>query len=422
MQFSFRVCFVLLLGLSSFINAQDLQLASPEAVGMSSERLERLTKAFSDYEKNDRMAGSVILLARKGKIFYYEAFGDNDIEAKRAMQKDAIFRIASQTKAVTCVGIMILQEEGLLDIHDNLSQYIPAFKNSTVAVADDNGGYTIEKAKRSIKIYDLLTYRAGIGYGYGVPEDQWREAGIQSWYLADKDETILEVVNKMAKLPNEFQPGQRWKYGYNNDILGAVIEVASGMPLDKFFEDRIFKPLGMTDTYFFLPKKKKDRLATLYSRRDGQLKRAPDGNGRKGQGDYIDGPRKCFSGGAGLLSTAMDYGKFLQMLLNNGKLNGKQILSRKSVELMTVNHIGDMPYKRGPGHGFGLGFRTVEDVGQTGVLGSEREYGWRGAYHSKYWVDPKEELIVVYFTQLSPTGGLNDHDMLRNMVYQAIAD
>ena len=343
MQFSFRVCFVLLLGLSSFINAQDLQLASPEAVGMSSERLERLTKAFSDYEKNDRMAGSVILLARRGKIFYYEAFGDNDIEAKRAMQKDAIFRIASQTKAVTCVGIMILQEEGLLDITITFRTYLPL---KIVPLPLLMIMVTPLKSQTSTKIYDLLTYRAGIGYGYGVPEDKWREVSIQSWYLADKDETILEVVNKMAKLPNEFQPGQRWKYGYNNDILGAVIEVASGMPLDKFFEDRIFKPLGMTDTHFFLPKKKKDRLATLYSRRDGQLKRAPDGNGRKGQGDYIDGPRKCFSGGAGLLSTAMDYGKFLQMLLNNGKLNGKQILSRKSVELMTINHIGDMPYKR----------------------------------------------------------------------------
>lgn len=401
--------------------AQPLPTATPEEVGMSSERLKRLTATFQQYADNKQMAGSVILVMRKGKVAYYESFGMRDIESKSAMPKDAIFRIASQTKALVSVAVMILQEEGKLLITDNVSKYIPEFKNSTVAVPRDGGGYDVVKAKREITLRDLLTHTAGIGYGGGPAKDKWEEAGITGWYFAHREEPVGATIARMATLPMDAHPGEKYVYGYNTDILGAVVEKASGMPLDQFIKTRITDPLGMNDTHFFLPKTKTNRLATVYSATEGKpIEKSPVTGTMVSQGAYVDGPRTSFSGGAGLLSTADNYARFLQMTLNGGELAGTRIVSPKTIELMTVSHLGDIAFNAG--QGFGLGFYVVEDVGDRGVPGSVGEYGWGGAYGSTYWVDPQEELVVVYFKQLIPTAGLDDQAKLRTLVYQAIVE
>jgi len=399
--------------------AQPLATAKPEDVGMSSDRLKRFTDVYQQYVDSKRMPGSVTLVMRKGKVVYFQAFGYRDVESKSPMTKDAIFRIASQTKALISVGIMMLQEEGKLLITEPVSKYIPEFSKTTVAVPKEGGGYDVVPAKREIVIRDLLTHTSGIGYGEGVAADRWKAAGIQGWYFADRKEPIGATVARMATLPNDAQPGERWVYGYSTDILGVVIEKVSGMPLDQFIKTKITDPLGMTDTYFYLPKDKAGRFATTYALGDnGVMHRSPDESSMSGQGAYVNGPRTSFSGGAGLLSTATDYARFLQMMLNGGELNGVRLLSPKTVELMTVSHTKEIGFR--PGEGFGLGFSVVTDVGTRGMPGSVGEYGWGGAYGSNYWVDPNEELVVVYFKQLRPMGGPEDQFKLRTLIYQAI--
>jgi len=417
-SFAFFYCFALI----HFGYGQTLVTSPPEDAGLSTERLSRLTKTFQTYVANDELSGAVILIMRKGKVPYFEAFGKSDVENNVPMKKDAIFRIASQTKALVSVGIMLLEEEGKLLINEPVGNYIPAFKETTVAVPTDDDNYTIEKAKRAITIRHLLTHTAGIGYGEGVAKDLWKEAGIQGWYFADREEPILTTVERMAKLPFDAHPGEKWVYGYNTDILGALIEVVSGKPLDVFLKERIFEPLGMMDTHFYLPEEKADRLAVVYSASEEGIERSPDPGHMEGQGHYVKGPRKSYSGGAGCLSTATDYAKFLAMMLNMGKYNEGRLLSRKSVELMTTSNISTEIYPWGKATGFGLGFGVLDHLGLRGKVGSEGEYGWGGAYHSVYWVDPKEELVVVYFTQLIPTNGLDDHEKLRTLVYQSIID
>lgn len=404
---------------------QDLSTAKPEDVGMSSERLKRLSSVMDQYTKDGKMAGNVTLVARKGKIVYLEAFGESDIEAKKKMPKDAIFRIASQTKAIVSVGAMVLQEEGKLKISDPVGNFLPEWASTTVAKKRDGGGYDVVKASRPITIRDLLTHTAGIGYGYGIAKKEWEEAGIQGWYFADRDEPIGATIARMASLPMDAEPGEKFVYGYNTDILGAVIEKASGMSLDKFLKERVLDPIGMKDTHFYLPKNKVDRLSTSYMAYEGKpLERSPDPGLGMGQGHYVDGPRKSFSGGAGFLSTATDYAKFLQMMLNGGVFNGNRILSPKTVELMIADHVDsrDIPYGSRAGSGFGLGFSITKDVGQRGEPGSVGTFEWGGAYGSTYWADPVEELVVVYFKQLIPTNGVDDHAKLRNLVYQAIIE
>ena len=424
-QFKTSIAILCALLWVSFSQAQNLSNAKPEDVGMSSERLKRLTAVMEQYTKDGKMAGNVTLVARKGKIVYLEAFGDSDIEAKREMPKDAIFRIASQTKAIVSVGAMILQEEGKLKISDPVGNYLPEWKETTVAKKRDDGAYDVVKATRAITIRDLLTHTAGIGYGYGPAKKEWEEAGIQGWYFADRDEPIGATIARMASLPMDAEPGERFVYGYNTDILGAVIEQASGMNLDKFLKERVLDPIGMNDTHFYLPKNKVNRLSTSYMAYEGKpLERSPDPGLGMGQGHYVNGPRKSFSGGAGYLSTALDYAKFLQMMLNGGKFNGNQILSPKTVELMIADHVGvrDIPYGSRGGSGFGLGFSITKDVGERGEPGSVGTFEWGGAYGSTYWADPVEDLVVVYFKQLIPTNGVDDHAKLRNLVYQAIIE
>lgn len=409
-----------LLALPLHVLAQGLPRTAPADVGMSAQRLERLTQTLDGFVERGMLPGGVALVARHGRVAYVHAFGRRDREAASVMTEDAIFRIASQTKALISVGIMMLQEEGLLLISDPVSTYLPAFAHTTVAVPLQSGGYEVVDAKRQVTLRDLLTHTSGVGYGGGVARDRWRAAGIEGWYFGHRDEPIRATVDRMASLPFEAQPGERFVYGYSTDILGAVIEQVSGLTLEAFVRGRILDPLGMEDTHFYLPREKAGRLAAVYNLAGGVLTRAPDGPGMQTQGQYLDGPRTSFSGGAGLLSTADDYARFLQMVLNGGELDGVRILSPKSVELMTVNHTGDL--YRSAGMGFGLGFSIDQDLGERGELGSAGDFGWGGAYHSSYWVDPTEDLVVVYFTQVIPATGLDDHGKLRALVYQAIVD
>lgn len=420
--FSFALTAALLL--PSF--AAYAQTARPLGAGsvssLDAKRLERLTAQLDAYARNKQLSGGVIMVAHKGKLAYRHAFGMRDMESSSRMPEDAIFRIASQTKALVSVGIMILQEEGRLLISEPASKYIPEFANTTVAVAKEGGEYDVVKAKRQITIRDLLTHTSGFGYGTGIAKDKWEAAKITGWYFADRDEPIRATVARIAALPAEAQPGEKYVYGYSTDILGAIIEAASGQDLDVFLQQRILDPLRMNDTHFYLPLSKVPRLATVYSARANAegLDRAPDDGTRVSQGHYVKGPRKSFSGGAGLLSTANDYMRFLLMMQGGGQLDGTRILSRKSVELMTVDHLGSIPYTAGSG--FGLGFSVKKDLGLRGEIGSVGEFGWGGAYHSTYWVDPKEELVVVYFTQLIPAGAIDDQPKLRALIYQAIVE
>jgi len=401
--------------------AQALQRARPESVGLSSERLGRLSEALNAYAREGKLSGGVALVARRGKVAYLEAFGQRDREAGAPMREDTIFRIASQTKALVSVGVMMLQEDGRLLLSDPVGKHLPEFRETTVAVPKQGGGYDVVKAKRAVTVRDLLTHTAGVGYGTGVARDRWEAAKITGWYFADRDEPVGATVARMAALPFDAQPGERFVYGYSTDILGALVERVSGQTLEEFLRARLLAPLGMSDTHFFLPESKAERFAVVYSAKEGGgLERAPEPGDRVGQGAYVKGPRKSFSGGAGLVSTAGDYARFLSMLLNGGELDGKRILSRKSVELMTVDHLRDVAYN--PGQGFGLGFNVVKDLGARGLPGSVGEFGWGGAYHSTYWVDPKEQMVVVYFTQLIPARGLDDHEKLRALVYQSLVD
>jgi len=423
---AFAVVFALLL-VPQTLAGQGLARVTPEEVGMSSERLDRLSLALENYVDEGRLAGAVTIVVRRGKMAYREGIGHRDVEAQAPMPSDGIFRIASQTKALASVGVMLLQEEGKLLITDPIGDYLPMFAETTVAEPNDEGGYNVVPAQRPITIRDLLTHTAGISYGRRTDErgsaaETWEEAGITGWYFANRDEPVVETMARLSELPMDAHPGESWIYGYNTDILGAMIEKISGQTLGEFLKERLFDPLGMTDTHFFLPESKVGRLATVYSSvGDGSsFERAPDPGHMVGQGHYVSGPRTAFSAGAGALSTATDYARFLQMMLNGGELEGTRLLSRKTVELMTTNHLTDQPFRAG--QGFGLGFSIVENVGARGLPGSKGEFGWGGAYHSTYWVDPTEELVVVYLTQLIPAGGLDDHGRLRALIYQAITD
>jgi len=391
----------------------------PQDVGLSPARLARLTETLHAYVEEGRLPGGVMLVARRGEVAYLEAFGLRDRESRAPMREDSLFRIASQTKAIVSTMILMLQEDGRLLITDPVGKYLPEFAKTTVAVARSGGGYDVVAARRPVTLRDLLTHTSGVGYGGGAGAERWEAAGITGWYFADRDEPIADTVSRMASLPFEAQPGERWVYGYSIDILGAVAEKASGQPLDQLLAARIFQPLGMTDTQFYVPESKADRLVTVYSAGPSGLTRTPDEGGMQSQGAYVAGPRTSFSGGAGLVSTARDYGRFLQMLLNGGALDGTRLLSRNTVALMTTDHLPEGVAFR-PGQGFGLGFSVVTDVGARGTPGSVGEYGWGGAYHSTYWVDPVEEMVVVYLTQVIPAGDLDDHDRIRAMVYAAL--
>lgn len=274
--------------------------------------------------------------------------------------------------------------------------------------------YVTVPAKRPITIRDLMTHTAGLGYGYGFVENDYRNAKLQGWYLVDLDETIGDAMKRLATLPLVSQPGEAFDYGYGTDLLGYLVEVVSGQPLDQFFEERIFRPLRMADTSFYLPPEKTERLAVVYGLEGGQLVRKEDGTNTK----YIHGPRKLFSGGAGLLSTAPDYGRFLQMLLNGGELDGVRLLSPRTVALMHENHTGDL--FKWDTKAFGLGFWVNEEPGRQGELMGKGAYGWGSAYFPQYFVDPKEKLIGLLMCQLNPDGRSTLNQRFKVTIYQAL--
>jgi CubicO group peptidase (beta-lactamase class C family) len=401
------------------LQAQSVAQAIPAVLkveGTSRARFRNLTTLLDDYVAQGALAGGVLRVQRHGQVVYEHAFGMRDREAKDPMRTDAIFRIASQTKALVSVGIMMLQEEGKLLIDQPLSRYLPEWQKTTVASAKSGGGYDVVPAKRQITLRDLLTHTAGIGYGGGPAADQWKAAGIQGWYFADRNETVAAVVKRMAALPMDAQPGERFVYGYNTDILGAVIEAVSGQTLAEFLQTRLFGPLRMTSTAFYVAPANRGRFVTVYTAVNGALEPSPTPGAMTGQGAYVDGPRIAFSGGAGITSTAGDYSRFLQMMLNGGQLDGVRLLSPTTVKLMTVNHAGTL-YGN---DGFGLGFSIKQTQGTSGLPGSIGEFGWGGAYHSNYWVDPQEDMVVSYMTNLNNTGGVDDHQRIRALIYAAI--
>ena len=391
--------------------------------GFSVERLARVDVLLDQYVKDERIAGVVVLVLRDGKPVYEKAVGWADKEAGRKMTMDTEFRIASQSKALTSVAILQLQEEGKLTVNDKAGKWIDTFASTSVGTKNENGtGLIIAPAKRPILIKDLLTHTSGVSYGTEPEIAALYEAkGLgpaagHGWYFADKDEPICVSMERLGTLPFVAQPGEKYVYGYNTDILGCIVEKASGVSLDEFIRSHITGPLGMKDTYFFLPPEKRDRFAAVYgSDANGKAVRQPDGP--KGQGLYVDGPRKSFSGGAGLVSTARDYATFLEALRNGGALGKVRILSPHSVELMTTNQIGTL---RAPNqNGFGFGFETQERYGPG--MESAGSWGWGGAYATWYRVDPKERLTIVLMLQMLPNN-TDFRDKFTPAIYQALLD
>jgi CubicO group peptidase (beta-lactamase class C family) len=373
------------------------------------------------YVETNKLAGGVILVMKDGKEVLHVAAGKQDIEAKREMKIDSLFRIASQTKALTSVSVMILKERGLIDLTDPVSKYIPSFKKTTVLVVNEDKSHSVVPAIREITVHDLLTHSAGISYGWGANEDEWKEKGLHGWYFADKDQSIKEALAPITRLPQHAQPGSEFTYGHNTDLLGVIIEVISGKSLKDFFETEITAPLGMIDTHFYIPQSKLDRLTAVYNATDSHIKRANDTNKAedfmRSQGHYADGPKKAYSGGAGLVSTTSDYARLLSMLLNQGTLSGTKILSPSSVLEMTSDQIPyiDMDWNDGFGYGFAL------EVAKEGDLkGKTLQYEWGGAYHSSYYVRPEDGVIVVYLTQLIPSKGLKDWEEINAVIKIAL--
>ena len=400
----------------------NFDLSFSDIDGFHDDRLDRIDAAIEAEIAAGKIPGAVALIAREGEIAYFKSFGLADIASGKPMDNEAIFRIASMTKAVTSVGVMILYERGHFQLNDPVSKFIPAFADPVVATEFDDDGNVVatRPASREIRIVDLLSHSSGIVYGFiQNPLTKSYEDGNIIDGLTAADIALEDVMLRLAEQPLLFDPGERWFYGLNTDLLGYLIEVVSGKPLDQFLAEDLFGPLGMADTYFYLPPEKADRLVTLYAEADGAL-RVHSGD----EGDIfldnprypIEGARAYFSGGAGLSSTTRDYWRFVQMLLNDGELDGVQLLSRKSVELMRAPRI-DLPWSDGVSSG--LGFGVVDDLGRLGELGTEGAYSWGGAFNTSYWIDPEEDLVAVIMTQIRPYSS-DITSRFRTLVYQAL--
>jgi CubicO group peptidase (beta-lactamase class C family) len=413
-----KIFFLFCVCIQTICFAQNLETATPESVGMSSSRLKRIDATLNEYIEKGRIAGAIAIIVRDGKIVYHEAFGYDNVEAKTKLPKDAIVRIASQTKAITSTAVMELYEEGKFLLDDPISKYIPAFKSTGVLdkFKEADSSFTTIPAKREITIRDLLTHTSGISYaGIGTKEANAIYAKNKiSGGLTTPNARLADFVSDLAKMPLMHQPGERFTYGLNTDVLGYLVEVISGKPLDVFFQERIFAPLGMNDTYFYLPEAKYNRLAMLYTEdKDHNRIRAADvyQNFPKQKGSF-------FSGGAGLSSTALDYAKFLQTMLNGGTYNGKDILSPSTIRLMTSNQIGESNVGN---RKFGLGFSIATTKEAAKLPVSEGTFEWGGIFGTSYWADPKENMIGIILTQQYPnTAGSDLSDKYKVLMYQAL--
>jgi len=407
-------------------------VAKPEDVGLSSERLERIAGAIQKSVNDGRISGGVSLVARHGKIAYFKAVGMADRDAGKPMRTDTIFRICSMSKPLTSVAVMILYEEGRFALSDPVSDYLPEFKHMKVLDPPWPQDKTsppgaLVDAKRPITIFNLLTHTSGLTYPWNARLGKtYRDAHVGAG-IEQEEGTIGEAVTRLAGLPLLFQPGDDWEYSLADDVLGRLVEVVSGMPLDKFLQERLFQPLGMKDTAFFPPEEKVSRIAAAYAYDEQKgLRPIVDNQVKEGQGgfhysaDYpYRGARSYFSGGGGLSSTPEDYYRFCQMMLNGGELNGVRILSRKSVELMSHNHVVGKP--DGP-NAYGLGFGTVSTPEQLTELGTVGSFNWGGFCFTSFRIDPKEDMVIVFMGQMNPTGGLNLDTKAITLAYQAIKD
>ncbi|PPK87672.1 CubicO group peptidase (beta-lactamase class C family) [Neolewinella xylanilytica] len=398
-----------------------LTTADPATVGMSAERLARIDEMLTTAIEEDEVPGAVALVARRGKIVYHKAFGDASADGEE-LERDAIFRIASQTKAITSTAVMMLWEQGLFQLDDPIANYLPVFAETGVLdTLYEDGTFETRPVSTPITIRHLLTHTSGLGYGVidGDPrfKRMYDEAGVTDLFTTEEI-TIEESVRKLATLPLHHDPGSKYTYSEGLDVLGYFIEVLSGMPLDEYFRTHIFEPLGMEDTWFYLPEDKYDRLVSIQRPTDDGWENYPT---TFYDPDYpIKGARSFFSGGAGLSSTAEDYATFLQLYLNGGELNGVRLLSRTTVEAILSNQIGRL---RGPGADYGLAFGLVNETGESlGGKSSAGTFEWGGYFNTQYFADPEEELIGILMKQTQATSKDQTAWKFRILVGAAIAD
>jgi CubicO group peptidase (beta-lactamase class C family) len=427
-----KLKFLLLLALfSSHIYAQRfLKETAPEKAGFSSERLARLNASMKQWVDNKWINGSAVLIARKGKIVFYKANGYNDMESKQPLDKTAIFRVASQTKAITTVAALMLWEEGKFSMDDPVSKYIPTFANQKVLSSLNwkDSTYTAVPATRPVTIRDLLTHTSGLGYpGIGSPQENALYAKhMVTGGVGTKNQKLGDVMERLGRLPLFFQPGEKWMYGLSTDVLGYLIEKWSGMNLEEYFVKKIFTPLGMKDSHFNIPAVKASRLANFF---------VGDSIGNITKQDYSFGgaldmkypllKTDYFSGGGGLSTTLYDYAVFLQMLLNGGEYNGKRLLARNTVRMMTMNQIGDLFITSGgvkTENKFGYGFSLITEAGSRLAPNQAGTYAWGGVFSTSYWVDPKEEMLVLIYRQMWGPYVDNTNKVFKTLVYQAIND
>ncbi|RRQ49694.1 class A beta-lactamase-related serine hydrolase [Maribacter algicola] len=407
---------------SSIKNSPVLTEGNPSEQGMSSERLDRIDLMLSNEVSKGNLPGAVALIARNGKIVFHKAYGMDNSESEKAMEKNAIFRIASQTKAITATAVMMLWEEGKFKLDDPISKYIPQFEAAQILESfnEADSTYTTKPAENQITIRDLITHTSGIGYGMIDGDERFRKiyakAGIIDAFTSKKI-LIGDNIKKLATLPLHHEPGQAWTYSEGLDVLGYFIEIVSGMPFDKFLRTRIFEPLQMNDTYFYLPKEKWDRLVAVQYRDGKKWKRFTT---PIFDIDYPNSSGTFFSGGAGLSSTAQDYANFLQMYLNGGELNGKRLLSRTTVHSILSNQIGTI--WDGRKH-YGIAFDLINEKGaMAGGEGSEGTFSWGGYFNTQYFADPQENIIGIIMKQTQ--GPVNDDTgwKFRQMVFASIDD
>lgn len=421
----FLTVFLLAFSLSISYAQQDklVEVKSSAAAGVSTDRLQRIDRVLKEYVDQGKQAGIIALVVRNGQIVYHKAFGENGITTKVPLQRDAIMRIASQTKAITSVAVMMLYEEGRFLLDDPISKYITAFKSPVVldTFNEKDSSYTSKPARSEITIRQLLTHTSGLSYaGIGTKEAVaiYAKAGIPSG-IGTPMNSLSVTIPALAKLPLVNQPGEKWTYSLSTDVLGYLVEVLSGQSLDQFFRSRIFEPLGMNDTYFYLPASKHNRLATLYTEVAKTKAVVPMPMQGGISPDYPTKPGTYYSGGAGLSSTAYDYAIFLQMMLNRGEYGGKRLLAPATVRLMTQNQIGAL--NQGDNK-FGLGFGIATEKTAAKLPVSVGTFDWGGFFGTNYWADPQTGTIGLIMTQKVPNSAGDLNDKFRVLVYQALTD